>query len=319
MIGLLSRKDAPPKSPEDAILDYYQTVTPKPLKTLRSMDGLTLSTVCMGLGDTMMLTDFPKACAQQGKRIASFSPSPHFRPLMRFNPFWKDDFADKAYMVNAPDLVRQYDCGNGHYLQRIRRAFGLEIDDIPRGSITWKGQRHTNRVILHFDPGVHANWQRKELHPQARQLYRENQVELEKFIHAMPNYEFFQVGNKRLNIHGVKNVNTNSTEDLVNTIASASWFIGIMSGPMHVATALQLKCVVVVNFPSAKKIYLPTVVVSGQVEEEWFYPQNVHLHQDDEGELVKRFNADNLKRAFNGEIYPFWTPEKYAPLIHEIP
>jgi len=85
---------------------------------------------------------------------------------------------------------------------------------------------------------------------------------------------------------------------------------------MHVAAALGIKSVVVINFPEPEKIYLPTLVSTGQVEEEWFYPQNVHLHQDGEGEQVKQATLQNFKRAFNGEIYPFWS-DKYLPLIHE--
>lgn len=303
--------------PEDAILSHYRGVKAKVLMPLRPMDGLTLSTVTQGLGDTMMLTDFPKACAQQGKKFSSFSLSPHFRELMKFNPYWKDSNPDKAYMVNAPDLVRQYNCGNGHYIQRIRRAFGLKVDDIPKGSITWKGRRFPNRVILHFDAGRHALWQRKEIHPKARMLYPENKAILEAFIAAHPELEFVQVGQNQLTIKGVQNAATPTTEALINMVASGSWFIGIISGVMHVAVALDLRCIVVINFPSAKKIYLPTLVVDGAIESEWMYPQCCHLHQDDEGELVKRYSLDNLNRALNGELYPFWDCAKYAALIHE--
>jgi len=99
-------------------------------------------------------------------------------------------------------------------------------------------------------------------------------------------------------------------------MATGEWFLGIISGPMHVATALGLRGIVIINFPKPQKIFLPTVVSCGQIEEEWFPPQHVFLHQDGEGPLVKRSTFDNIKRAFNGEIYPFWN-DKYLGLIHE--
>jgi len=280
------------------------------------MSNVCLSTVCMGLGDTVMMTDLPKAEVEQGKSIAVFSASPHFRPLMKFNPYWTEK-EDKGYMVNAPDLIRQHDCGNGHYLQRIRRAFGLKVEDIPRGFIAQKPEKIPNRVILHFEAGIHARWQRAFIHPQARTLYDESKKELEKFIAQNPHWQFVQVGQNKIPIVGAYDVETNSTEQLVNFIATATRYIGIMSGPMHVATALGLECAVVVNFPEPDKIFLPTLVANNQVEAEWMYPQNVHLHQDQSGGLTEKFNCYNLFRAFNHELYPFGNPQKYSALIHE--
>jgi len=299
----------------DLIVNHYRKQEAKSLKPLPEQMPSVLSTVTMGLGDTVMLTDLPRAAAQQKKDFACYSGSQHFLPLMSFNPWFKQR-ADKAFMVNAPDLVRQYDCGNGHYLQRIRRAFGLKVDDCPRGCIAWRGSRSPNRVILHFEPGVHVNWQRKTIHPKARHLYSDTKIELEKFIREMPGYQFVQLGKQNLFIKGSQWVQTQTTVDLVNQIGQASWFIGIMSGPMHVATALELKCVVVCNFPEAEKIVLPTLKVTGNVEEEWQYGMNVHLHQDGESQLVPKANSVNLHRAFDGQVYPFWSRD-YLSLIHE--
>jgi hypothetical protein len=309
------RGERPAVSEEDQILKYYRAATPKPLKVLRELKGDILSTVTQGLGDTMMLTDLPVASAKQGYTYQVFSPSRHFLPLMSFNSCYKE-VEDKAYMLNAPDLIRQYDCGNGHYLQRIRRAYGLQVDDKPHGFLKWSGQRNRQKVILHFDPGAHARWQRKKIHPRARMIYPKTRKAIEEFVAGLNGWQFVEVGDNPLQIAGTKHIRTETTAALVNLIAGAEWFIGIMSGPMHVATALGLKCVVIVNFPDATKIFLPTLKATGQVESEWFYSQHVHLHQDGEGPLVKQATTDNLKRAFNGELYPFWN-DKYGALIHE--
>lgn len=301
----------------DLILEYYRSVTPKrDLQQLREPTTDVLTTMTQGLGDTMMLTDLPAAAARAGGgRCDVFSPSKHFRPLMQFNPYFRE-VKDKAYLVNAPDLIRQYDCGNGHYFQRLRRGYGLLVDDKPRGFIGWKGQRCKNRVILHFDPGLHANWQRQHVHKRARVIYPETRKAIEDFVAARKDLQFYEVGANPLRIKGTTYIATADTPALVRCIGAAAWFLGIMSGPMHVAAALGLRGIVIVNFPAPNKIFLPTLVVTGQIEEEWMYFQNVHLHQDGEGPLVKRATTDNLKRAFNGELYPFWD-DKYGALIHE--
>lgn len=310
------RGNSPALAVEDQIVAHYRSVTALRLKPLRPVvTSDVLSTTCQGLGDTMMLTDLPAAAAKQAKHWQSFSSSRHFLPLMSFNPYYQD-VKDKAYLMNAPDLVRQYDCGNGHYLQRLRRVFGLKIEDRPSGFLYWHGQRNRVRVILHFDPGVHVQWQRKVLHKRARMIYTETREALKAFVASRPTWSFVEVGDNPLRIEGTEYRGTDTTVGLVNLIASGEWFIGVMSGPMHVATALGLKCVVIVNFPKAEKIFLPTLAVTGQVEEEWMYPQNVHLHQEGDGPLVKRATADNLNRAFDGELYPYWS-DKYLPLIHE--
>jgi len=61
---------------------------------------------------------------------------------------------------------------------------------------------------------------------------------------------------------------------------------------------------------------LPTLVDTLEVESEWLYPQNVHLHQDNAGPLVPRFSADTLRAAFNGEVYPYFKND-WLNLIYE--
>ena len=39
---------------------------------------------------------------------------------------------------------------------------------------------------------------------------------------------------------------------------------------------------------------------------EWLFPQNVHLHQNGQNELVPIVSEDSLKMAINGDVYPYW-------------
>ena len=303
----------------DLILKYWRDKEGLTLPTPRIVPGTVLTSVAMGLGDTLMLTDLPKAAVAAGQTWTSKSNSSHFLPLMAYNPSWTDPpLADQVYFANAPCLIRYRDCGNGHYLQRIRRAFGLSVADVPKPYVGWTGLRKPNRVILHFDPGPHAQWQRQHVHPRARSLYPTTKLELEKFISVNKHLEFLIVGSiDAVNaIKGASFAPTNTLRELVDLVGSGGWFIGIMSGPLHLAKALGLKTIAVVNFPSVEQIVLPTLKQTHQVESEWFYPDNVHLHQEGASPLVPLATCQSLNEAFDGKVFPFWKTE-HCSLIHE--
>ena len=303
----------------DFIVSYWRAHQPLKLHKPRVFPDTVLTNIAQGLGDTLMLTDLPRAAFKQERVWTSFSNSQHFRPLISYNPEWKEPaLTDHVNLINAPCLIRYRDCGNGHYLQRIRRAFGLEVESVPKPYIGWTGLRKQNRVILHFDPGGHVQWQRQHVHPRARSLYAETKTELEKFISVNKHLEFIIVGSTAASfaIRGARFAMTSSIQELVNTIGSGGWFIGIMSGPLHLAVALGLRCISIVNFPEPQKILLPTLRQSDQIESEWFYPQNVHLHQEGSTDLVPKASLSSFQRAFNGEVFPYWKTD-HCDLIHE--
>jgi hypothetical protein len=124
------------------------------------------------------------------------------------------------------------------------------------------------------------------------------------------------VGTRPLGLRGVDDRTGAPLAATIELMASCEYFVGIISGPMHLAAALDLKIVGIINFPEPDRIYLPVLKDIALVESAWFYPQSVLLHQDGEGELVPRFSLDNLERAFGGEIYPYWS-DRYLSLIDE--
>jgi len=300
----------------DIIRAYWRGQSELPLPAVPPLEGAVLSSLCVGLGDTLMLTDIPRA--SKGATPV-FSASPHFRPLMKHNHWWTEPAVEQQLtLVNAPTLVRYYRTGNGHYLQRLRRAFGLPVEAVPRGCVEWKGKRFSNRVVMHFEPGRHALWQRLHVHPRARMLYPESRAELEKFVASRRDMEFWLVGRAPDNapIRGVRHMPTRTLAELVGTVGSCGWFVGIVSGVMHLATAMQLKCCVIVNFPPAAQWVLPTCKHTAQCESEWGYPQNTHLHQEEGAPLVPKLSLDSLQRAFGGEVYPYHRTD-WCGLIEE--
>lgn len=300
------------------ILDYYRGVegVKRPKREL-ALDPaqFTLSNTPQGLGDCVILSPLPGIAREHGIEASIFSTSTFFRPLTGFIPGFKDN--TRPFWVVAAELNMKYDLGNGHFIQRLIRAFGLPPMDVPKGALSVPGAMVVpGRVVMHFEAGGHANWQKVAIHPRARQLYPENRQILEHFISRHHEMEFVELGYNPTGIEGAREFGRRSLEDTIEFMATASHFIGIISGPMHVATALGLKVITVINFPDAEKIYLPTLKNIDQVESEWHYPTAVHLHQDGEGPLVSRYSLDNLERALNGEIYPFWSTD-YCHLIHE--
>jgi hypothetical protein len=127
---------------------------------------------------------------------------------------------------------------------------------------------------------------------------------------------FAEVGFASSGLDGVADWTGQDLEQTITRMAECEFFLGISSGPMHLAAALDLKIVALVNFPSAGELYLPVLRDVDVVEVEWLYPQGVVLHQDEEGPLVPRISLDTLERAFAGEIYPYWSTE-YLGLLDD--
>lgn len=297
-------------TPEDRILRYWKKVKAPVAKppVLLSVPT-TLTNMAQGLGDTVILTDIIRL--SRGT-LPVYSPSPHFEAIRKLILYALPH--STTFLVDAPKLISQFETGNGHFIQRLRRAYGFAIDLKPRGFLGDIITRKSNNVVLHFEAGAHSEWQKTHVHPRARMLYPNTKKIIEKFIAQNPHYDFIVWGNTQ--IKGASNL-TGSLYMLVNLLAGARYFVGIMSGPLHVAAALNIPSIAIINFPHPNKIYLPTLKTTTQIEEEWFYPQNTHLHQEPSNNPhVPQISLRTLSMAFNKELYPFGN-DKYLNLINE--
>jgi glycosyltransferase involved in cell wall biosynthesis len=306
-------------SDEDRILRFYRSAVQNVKGPIPPLHDKALSNTPRGLGDTLLFSQLPYVGATQGKpRFIHANPDEHrhFNILNKFNPYYMPK-PENYGVVMADVLQKEVDMGNGHFIQRLQRAFSLEPVLLPKPYIHFPMPKVNRRVILHFEAGApHGSWQRIHLHPRARQLYPESRKIVQEFIDAHPELEFFQIGSELQEFDRVRNMQNSTLEDTIKIMATAEYFIGIISGPMHMATALGLRCIVIINFPPASKIFLPTLVDIDQVESEWFYPQNVLLHQESEGPQVQRLSYRTLQAAYQGNVYPYWN-DKFLSLIHE--
>jgi hypothetical protein len=306
----------------DVIRNVYNpipvTLKPRPPVALQTT---TCSITAKGLGDCVILSSVLAAADRAHVIRYCWASTPVFEEVMRFCPNFHCEFGcppGNVWMFDALRVVNEFDCGNGHIIQQLQRALALPVQLKPHGAIEcFNITRRRNRVILHFEPAKGSQRLQQELHPQPRELYWHCKCELEKFISQHPELEFIQVGLCSLDIAGATYVSATTLSVLIELISSASWFVGIMSGPLNVAVALGLRCIVVCNIPKSTALVLPTLRRTYHVEEEWQYPQNVHLHEDGESVLVPRFSFTSLEAAFNGDVYPFWS-DQWLSLINDI-
>jgi hypothetical protein len=140
---------------ESAIIEHYARCNDRAKPRLpRELDGMTLSTSAFGIGDAVILSDLPRAGHQNDRFMSIFSPSSHFQTIMKFNPYYKPRLT--PFCAIADVLYHSFDLGNGHLIQRLRRAYGLPIDLEPRGCIEVRGRTTLSRIVLHFEAGDHA-------------------------------------------------------------------------------------------------------------------------------------------------------------------
>jgi len=292
----------------DAVRAFYRDAQPAGRMKAPVIDPTTttLTNTPTGLGDCVVLTDLPRAAFHAGASAKIYSPSQHFATLGRFNP-WFEDRQDPVW-VSLSAAVAAYQIGPGHNIQRARRLFGLPIDPVPRGCIeVERVLRVPGRVSLHFDPGPHAHWQRRHLHPRARMIYPDTMRVIRQFIAAHGDMTFIEIGPRRLlNDERVADGTGVGLEDTIRLMSECEFHLGVISGPMHVAVALGLKTIAIINFPHPGQLMLPNLVATGMVEEEWLYPQQVVLHQDHDSAHWPLFSRKSLEAAFDGGVYPYW-------------
>ena len=302
----------------DTIRRFWRAQESQPKARLtHSLRGFTACTRHPGLGDTLVLSALPRSAARVGETIGIYAQTSSFATVCAFNPFY--DGQAGTFWAMTDRLLHTCDLGGGHYIQRLERAWGLPVDPRPRPCLVVPGAGpRARRVVLHFGPGGEENTraQRRLVHPRAREIYPTTREAVQRFVRAHPEMEFCEVGDRFSGLEGVADGTGLPLAETIRRMAACEYFIGINSGPMHIAAALDLKIVAIVNFPPAQLLMLPALADAGIYDIEWFYPQSVVLHQDAEGPLVPRVSLDALERAIAGEIYPYWSNE-YLDLIEE--
>lgn len=303
---------------QDIIIKHYEgkksskpKIDEKEQERLHNASVLNLTTFNPGLGDATILTSLTKDTLKT-KNI--FSATRHWPALCKFNKALQ-----KTRQFNQAirtELLEFNDLGGGHLSQRLQRVLGLKVEEVPRPYLETNENTQINKIGLHFSTGPSAQELKRRGFQEPRQLLSESKKIIKKFIENS-HYNFCEFGQaKTLDSDKVQDCTGLSIEESIIELSKCEYFIGLNSGFMNVAAGLGLKSIIVVNVPSPKDLYLPVINDYGASDTNWLYPQNVHLFQNGENELVPSLSEDNLKKAIQGEIYPFWS-KKYLDLLFD--
>lgn len=298
----------------DDLLRFFagrQSRKPRYGKTLNPEEW-TLTNTPTGLGDSLMLTDHFGACQSVGRQGMAWVTSPYFSQLLPFIPSGPAP-ENAPFQVSLSAMQAKYDLGPGHNFQRCRRLFGLPVDYRPGGSLVVPGVRPGATISLHFQAGPHSQNQRC-YHKQPRQVYPQNLEIIRRFIRNHPDYSFIEIGGSTLS--DLVPTMIGPLKTVVEAMAKCCLHIGIISGPYHLAHALGVRTIAVINFPAPWELMLPCVRNVDVVEAEWIYPQTHVLHQDHDSAHWPLFSEYSLEAAFHRETYPYDKPDRFLELIN---
>jgi hypothetical protein len=187
--------------------------------------------------------------------------------------------------------LAQHDWLGGHAIQRFQRSLGLTVNVKPTGKLGYDPSlTRPNRVFVHLQNGT--DWKRAI--PNSLSVTESSFIQ--EFFSANPQFEPYFYNNDL------------AINELISQIESCEYFLGIDSGPMHIAAALNRKSIILINDPACL-VYLPKIKECELPNLEWLYPQNVHLNRAGETALVPRLTFDSLLEAFAGQVYPYWSDE----------
>lgn len=169
------------------------------------------------MGDTLLFPHLPHVGACQGKpRFIHANPDEHrhFPHADEIQPALREE-ARSLWRGRSLVAPERSGYGNGHFIQRLQRAFDLEPALKPQPYLSIPGRKVQNSVVLHFECCTHWNWQRQHLHPRARMLYEEGRSVVQEFINNHPELEFYQLGKQPVTLSRVRNMPDNTLEDTI--------------------------------------------------------------------------------------------------------
>ena len=250
---------------------YNKNKIQKP-KTKNFLNYTNISNSAKGLGDAVILNNL---C--ESKFIhAEFA---NFDELQKFNDKYKKQNSNEFFDINSSGY-NNYDWNGGHCIQRLEKAFLGKSNLIPKPYINKEHNPIKNRLMLH-------------LKGKTDHLEDSLQKLIAKFLIDCKYEVLFW--------------DDSSLSNSIELISSCEYFVGINSGPMHIAAGLGVKSVILLNRKDSCNIYLPKIEEADIPDSEWVYPQNIHLSILNDNELIERFSLENLKRALNGNLYPYFS------------
>jgi len=268
------------------LINYYKDVNS--YKEFRQpFEADSIFNLANGLGDSLILSPFLIDKKVNSRLLEELNNDIQFCVSERFTDDSELDIAE----------ISNYNWGGGHCIQRIQRALGLPIHARPYPTLRKEKSPLKGYVFVHLI--TNTDWKRNT----PNSLDIDDQYAIKDFFESNPHLTPYYFKNDL------------TLPLLFYIMSKCEYFLGIDSGPMHMAAGLGLKSIIVIN-NTGNNIYLPRIKECDIPNSEWLYPQNVHLNTKGENPLVSSFSLENLSMAFNGEIYPYFSDE-FLPIYFE--
>lgn len=308
------------KNYKDFIINYYKDLKSNKKQILEQFPSPTQANYAFtfnnGIGDTVAINNLLFETENKRSNVHIYSNSPKFFEISKFNNFIQSNFFKTDASAYRTEILEDYNLGSGHLIQKMRKFFQLPILNKPKSFLQTGLNKKKNKIGIHLTVGPSAS-ELNRFNIYARQIYKHNIQIIQEFINNNPSYEFIEFGGHSVGLENCKNFCGQSLDSSIKELSTCEYFIGLNSGFMNLAACFDIKSIIILNIPSnASDVVLPVLKDIRVPDMNWLYPQNVHLHQDNETEIVPLFNYNNLEKAINGEIYPFWS-ETYLDLIYD--
>lgn len=255
-----------------------------------------------GLGDILSIFSFFE---REREGFFAGSNNKYFSFFKQFNPFVKQLPAGEYKGIQIEKCHEKFPNEGLHLFNKARKFAGLDILTLPKPFLFVPKQEDffprdgKKNIVLCFDVGREAYAQRC-YHPRARMLYPEHYNSIQRFIiDTKDKFNYYEMGLNQRGFDGVQSV----SKDLgvgIHVMNNADLFIGMHSGIMHLAVALDIPSIILLNFPHAHQIRFP--YTDAGPDSDWIYPQNIHLHEDEGDEIVAQMSYESLKDSVEQKI-----------------
>jgi hypothetical protein len=283
---------------------YYNWKRKQDLKKIRAIYGEegsidhpprfdTLVDSSKGIGDAVVLMSLFKVAYEQKRAISIRSSNVYIDWLKDFNPYYRKNSYGKEFFLK--DRCN-YNLGGGHIIQLYHKLYNFPVPEA-KGIIVVPG-----RNVVKGRVGINLTTSDMP-HTKGKDSFQLSVIQ--DFIDNS-DYEFVEICKTD---SGLKNVDKMIAERritrVVEKLATCEYYIGLDSGLMHLAAALDIKSVILVGRPQVSELYLPVLSNVKDDHIRWLYPNNIHLHFDGENKFVKKLTVKNLEKSMKRKFYPY--------------
>lgn len=225
-----------------------------------------LRTICLGsktrtIGDAMMLTTLPEKMKQLYPHLKISIYPRGFNPVV----FWNNPFVDGVNYIPGELFGDDCSLGEGHIIQLKEQYFELPVseDPSPKLYLTDAEKSWAKEFVASRSSGERAKLPLLIVHPFGHTWGKVMSKDVwEKCVQNWKaTHRVWQVGIEGhptiagCDFHFLATKKRAQARELFSIISEGSVFIGVNSGPMHIAKAFGLRSLILIEEGSPEKIF----------------------------------------------------------------